>query len=379
MDCYNHPGKESTKVCDICGKPVCDECAVELAGKTYCKSCLENIVSINANNEENAPNEMDSAYIQEDPQPVSFKSELPDRDNIINDISKSDDGIEYNPYNVKPQTEYYNEELEFDTQEPYFDDVKQPNTQEIKEQYFDEIKQPTLNRQEQNFDEIKPDFGTQDEYINEREQPTNLFQENSFEDDFIYPDHSYEPPEIQSYTNESSYDSYLDDLYFDDNEIPLREQLAKDEENFGSITKTPYQPREEINRYESQERMRNDGYLDIDDIGYNTPQEDYIPPKQRYTAYENDAYSNPSHIRQYANDYGMKPSTRPIHNIRKENEKEPVGTVDIILTIILIILIIIVLFYIVYVFMLSSYYPTFMDAIYGLSDPGTLFGHLMGN
>lgn len=39
--------------------------------------------------------------------------------------------------------------------------------------------------------------------------------------------------------------------------------------------------------------------------------------------------------------------------------------------------IIIVLFYIVYLLFLTSSYPTFLDAIFGLQDPGELIGNLM--
>ena len=72
-----------------------------------------------------------------------------------------------------------------------------------------------------------------------------------------------------------------------------------------------------------------------------------------------------------------KKSKKPIHNIRYEDEKESFGIVDIILTIILIIAIIIVLFYIVYLLFLTNSYPTFLDAIFGLQDPGELIGNLM--
>ena len=44
---------------------------------------------------------------------------------------------------------------------------------------------------------------------------------------------------------EDKYEKYLDDLYFDENEVPLEEQLAKDEEQFGSLTRKPYAPKRE--------------------------------------------------------------------------------------------------------------------------------------
>ena len=38
---------------------------------------------------------------------------------------------------------------------------------------------------------------------------------------------------------------YLDDLYFDETDIPLGEQLAKDEEQYGSLTRKEYTPKKQ--------------------------------------------------------------------------------------------------------------------------------------
>ena len=57
-----------------------------------------------------------------------------------------------------------------------------------------------------------------------------------------------------------------------------------------------------------------------------------------------------------------------IHNLNYD-EKEPMGILDILLSIILIIVILIVLYYVVYLFLLSSTYPTFMDAVFALKNP----------
>ena len=46
MDCHYHPEREAIDQCNICGKELCEECAVKLAGKAYCKDCLENIIGI---------------------------------------------------------------------------------------------------------------------------------------------------------------------------------------------------------------------------------------------------------------------------------------------------------------------------------------------
>ena len=46
MECYYHPGKESANTCAICGKSVCEKCGLEIAGKFYCKECLEKIIGV---------------------------------------------------------------------------------------------------------------------------------------------------------------------------------------------------------------------------------------------------------------------------------------------------------------------------------------------
>ena len=76
----------------------------------------------------------------------------------------------------------------------------------------------------------------------------------------------------------------------------------------------------------------------------------------------------------------VRPSKKSIHERDyRINGKEPVSVVDIVLTIILIILILIVIFYLAYLFLLTDTYPTFLDAIYGLTDPQTFFSNLLGN
>ncbi|MDO5848165.1 MAG: hypothetical protein Q4P18_01370 [Methanobrevibacter sp.] len=404
MECQNHPGRESTKTCDICGKSICDECSIELAGQTYCKDCLENIVG--GSKKESTPEpivkeqsisetiqEMDNAYANnehdyfEEPQAPSFKSEIPNRENILEDVLGNDSQKSmYSQYD-EPQfaSQSYSEpQTQFDFNEPINSNPYDINPK-VEESYY-APKDTQINPYQENV------------------------QQNNFDDGFIYPDHTYEPPEIQGYHNEPNYDSYLDDLYFDEPNIPLSEQLAKDEENFGSLTKNPYEPVERTqyaetiyepvdkskyteNMYE-QQYVQNDPYapnspyqqqpgelqresfLDINNVTYNNPQGDYIPPRQHYPQ-QNEHYGQPS-IRQGPNDAGMRPSTRSIRNIPTEKQKEPIGAVDILLTIILIILIIVVVFYIVYIFLLSSSYPTFLDAIYGLSNPSAFFSNLIG-
>ncbi len=391
MDCHYHPGKESTKTCDICGKYICDDCAIELAGKTYCKSCLENLVGGNNPQQEQQVREesitktiqeMDSPYASDnpyEPTSLSFKSEIPNRESILEDVY-NDNKSQYSQYDVLNQQ---NEEPQ-----PSFDEVSYNTTNYNEPQpSFDEVSYNTTNSNPYDITS-----NVEESYF-KREEPTNTYQENNFDDGFIYPDHTYEPQETQNYSGEPSYESYLNDLY-DNSDLPLSEQLAKDEDIYGSISNRPAPSQDDLyGQYNPQniygqtsynpQDMKSESYLNIDNVTYNNPQGDYIPPqgeyippKQQYSLYEQNTYQTPKK----QSESGIRSPNRPIHNIQTDKkEKEPVQALDIVLTIILIILIIIVVFYVIYMFLLSSYYPTFTDAIYGLSNPGLLFSHIMGN
>ncbi|GBF31970.1 membrane protein [Desulfocucumis palustris] len=41
MKCANHSDLEAVDICSSCRQPVCEQCIVSLAGKSYCKTCLE--------------------------------------------------------------------------------------------------------------------------------------------------------------------------------------------------------------------------------------------------------------------------------------------------------------------------------------------------
>ncbi len=40
MKCHNHPKKEAIGTCVSCGKAICEDCATEIKGKLYCKTCI---------------------------------------------------------------------------------------------------------------------------------------------------------------------------------------------------------------------------------------------------------------------------------------------------------------------------------------------------
>ena len=311
MQCHYHPEREGTDVCAICGKSICEECGLEIAGKIYCKDCLEKIVGLSLDNSrpqaepvqnEPVPAQEENIYQPQEEYEIPYAADEAQEYKAITDDS---------PYNIKDNIEYsgglessYLSEGESIYQE-------QPET--IKNEYYtqEEIKQQPIV-----------------------EEP-----------EYIYPDHDYEPPKTTARQNlEDKYEKYLDDLYFDENEVPLGEQLAKDEAQYGSLTKKEYAPR--------------------------PVQEPPARPEPRVeTPEEMEARIRAEIAREQSLKMNPAQQENGIHNINYKDEKEPMGVVDILLTIILIIVILIVLYYIAFLFVLNASYPTFMDAIFALKNP----------
>ena len=150
---------------------------------------------------------------------------------------------------------------------------------------------------------------------------------------------------------EDKYEKYLDHLYFDEN-VPLNEQLARDEEEYGSLTRRPYQPRPEeaVLKEQLGQKPKNE-----------TPEEMEARIRAEILA-EKD---------------GGRISERNIHKLNYQEDKEPMSAVDIVLTIILIIVILVVIYYLIYVFVLSASYATFMDAIYALANPQNVINNIL--
>lgn len=448
MECYYHPNKEGVNTCAICGKSVCEECSLEIAGKMYCKECLEKIVGIGLNNKTDEKKETQntaSEEITERPEPVRLgKKEEPNiyqepqdiyeesiyqspkeekaifASDLSSNLDQNNESIyasdlqkESQVYNNSPQQDYYPEEevskpiaedspynikgMDYskeinETPKSYFKKESAPylepsnniNQDQSIGQNIVENQQQTLRQQPQSA-QNEFDYYPQEQIAPQQQAPQ----------DYIYPDHTYEPEETSARKAlEEKYERYLDDLYFDETEVPLEEQLAKDEAEYGSLTKKPYVPptSQPIEEYTPQ-TMEEPAYAP-QQIGEQT----HIPQANEKEMYgqQQSYYQQEPQIRQPRRSYEEeqeldrqireqlnirreqpKKSKKPIHNIRYEDEKESFGIVDIILTIILIIAIIIVLFYIVYLLFLTSSYPTFLDTIFGLQDPGELIGNLM--
>ncbi len=328
MECYYHPSVESTDVCAICGKSICKECGLEIAGKVYCKDCLEKIVGLSVKNTpQEKPGQEAPKPERQEPEEVQFSKIAEDSPYNIKESIKYEGGLESRyGENLQPEGSLYETIENIQTpQEP---------VQEVREEYV---------QQEPVMEEVlrQPAGQARNEYDYVQRQaqapPAN---------DYIYPDHSYQPEETSARREvEDKYERYLDDLYFDEAEIPLNEQLARDEAQYGSLTRNEYPPRNAPQQQPSSD----------DDLERRIREE--LMRKEQ----------------------GGKSSIRreQIHNLQYEDKKEPFGALDILLSIVLIIVVLIVLFYIVYLIKLSATYPTFIDALFGLKNPGMLLNALL--
>ena len=336
MECYYHPSVKSTNVCAICGKSICKECGLEIAGKIYCKDCLEKIVGLSLDNSSQKEVAQEPARFEKE-EPVEM-SNLTQKPEEVQFSGVADDS----PYNIKGNINYEG------GLESKYDENYQPSDSLYEAIENNQVtKEPVGNiRQEyveqDPMDEVlrQPENRARNEYDYIQRQPQAPPAE-----DYIYPDHSYQPEEVPSRAVEDKYERYLDDLYFDEREVPLNEQLARDEAKYGSLTKDDYQPRNMEQPYDDEELERR-------------IRAELMRKEQ-------------------GQGQGIRARRDSIHNIQYEEEKEPYGAVDILLTIILVLVILIVLFYLVYLFKLSATYPTFIDAVFGLKNPGALLNALL--
>ena len=321
----------------------------------------------------NQPNEnIYSANLQEKSsiydtttQPDSYKEESVEK-SIANDSPYNINEMDYTKKAEETQRSYFRKESA-----PYLDprtNINQDYNQRITSQETPQSAQNEFDYYPQ--EQIAPQQQTQQEYI--------------------YPDHTFEPEETSARKAlEDKYEKYLDDLYFDEQEIPLDEQLAKDEEKYGSLTKKPYVPpspqqleeeyMQQIHQRESYipQTPRKQEYIpQTNEAQMYTQQQNYYPPEERRAQDQ----ELDRQIRDQLNIRKEKPKSKKAHNNIKyeEDGKDSFGVVDLILTIILIIAILVVLFYIIYIFFLSSSYPTFLDAIFALQNPGDVINNLMG-
>ena len=249
MECYYHPSRESTDVCAICGKSICKECGLEIAGKVYCKDCLEKIVGLSMDNtpkQEPAPEPTPEPA----PEPVRLeKPESPESKIEMANLTRQPEEVQFSntkiaddsPYNIKENIQYEGgiESTYDDNYQPRVslheaiesNQVPQQPVQDVRQEYLQQEAVPGARQeyvqQEPIMEEVvrQPASQARNEYDYVQQRP-----QAPPSDDYIYPDHSYQPKETTArQAVEDKYERYLDDLYFDEEEVPLNEQRIREE------------------------------------------------------------------------------------------------------------------------------------------------------
>ena len=345
MACYYHPERESADTCAICGKSICKECGLEIAGKTYCKECLEKIVGLNL---ENNAQQNENVVAQEPVQPETTIQE-PVAESIYQPQQEREMEIPSAPQEQIPHSA------------DEYSGISEDSPYNIKDNIESSGFEPSSLNPQQEQPQV-----AQNEFDYEPRKQV-LTPQPSAQDEFIYPDHSYEPQKTSARQElEDKYEKYLDDLYFDD-EVPLNEQLAKDEAQYGSLTRKEYKPR---NEEVIPQQVKEPGAPIPKAPKNETPEEMEARIRAEIL---NEQKSKGRGILK------SKSKETNIHNINYKDEKEPMGAIDIILTIILVIVILIVVYYIIYLFILHSAYPNFIDAIFALQNPQNVMNNILTN
>lgn len=77
MNCENHPDKEGVAACVSCGKVICEDCRLKLAGKNYCQECADELVTGKSENREpeqwESEKSLKQSYMEKESEPVQYE------------------------------------------------------------------------------------------------------------------------------------------------------------------------------------------------------------------------------------------------------------------------------------------------------------------
>lgn len=355
MACYNHPDKEAIATCNVCGKPICSDCYVEIGGNAYCKNCINALltakVSEDAKNQEQTIENIEPIT---KPKTIPYEEESAAPEEIIEPVAKA-------PENYQPEYDYETEYVETygdgDSEDSYYENpetIPEPEPEYKKKMVAD----PIIPEKPKTQEEIEP-----------QQVENNI---------------------------ESKYERYLEDLYYDEEPVYNRQANNQyyEEPVYNNRNNQYYEEPIYVDRQNAyaNEPVYQERYID-DDLDYIVPVHQagnrnngpsYEDIKRRIEAERN---YNQGHGRgYYEDDYGYDRRMNPNQNLGdiqrmhsyEQKQDNSFTTGELILTIILIVLIIIVAFYVIYLFALSSTYPTVMDAINGLvQNPGLFLTNLI--
>ena len=400
MECHNHPDREAVANCSVCGKAVCPECSMEIAGNIYCKDCVNEIVTKSimekSNQEPSAPKtlakEVEGEAVEE---PVAVIEPI----DPITPIQEEEEVIA-KPIEKAPE----NFETDFEYETEYVETYEEDGAEDSYYENPEPIPEPEP--------EYKEHQRKLEQEAIEKQKPIEPIHTEDIDEDFYIE----EPAKAPSNELEAKYERYLEDLYYDEEEkiedvIPQElldeaEETPKSMPPKGRKRRMP-RPEAEDEYYEGPRRQRPQNYPPRDSGEY------YINPREE--AFD-DEYIVPSHNRPRRDDESYEELKRRIErNYEMEQEKKKRGRfrrskkskrdyddeleniqemhrfpdeyeeesgkltiTEIILAIILILLIIALILYVMYLFRLSGDYSSFIDALLGLvQNPGEFVNNIL--
>ena len=399
MECYNHPDREAVTTCSVCGKAVCQECSMEIAGNVYCKDCVNQIVAQSMMEKTNnkAPQDTLEANVEEEiiEEPVETITPL-----------KQEEVEEIIPAAPEKPAENYEPEYEYETEyvETYDDDG-------MEDSYYEDpeiIPEPEPEYKER--ERVLKKQAAEEEII----EPIHKNAKEEFIDSMEADFYDEEPSETPSNELEAKYEKYLEDLYYDEEE-ELGEEVYEAPKT--QKRSKPRAPQRDDVYYDEDHKTSPRNYSNQGEY-YINPREDefedeYITPKQgrkeiqnqeaesyeelkrrieRNYAKEQEAKQNRRFRRSKKSKKAKKPKKqkRPdyeydeleniqeMHGFPEEYEEDKIGIIDIILAIILILLIILLILYVIYLFRLNGEYFSFLDSLLGLTqDPASYLSNVL--
>ena len=400
MECNNHPDREAVANCSVCGKAVCPECSMEIAGNIYCKDCVNEIVTKSimekSNQEPSAPKtlakEVEGEAVEE---PVAVIEPI----DPITPIQEEEEVIA-KPIEKAPE----NFETDFEYETEYVETYEEDGAEDSYYENPEPIPEPEP--------EYKEHQRKLEQEAIEKQKPIEPIHTEDIDEDFYIE----EPAKAPSNELEAKYERYLEDLYYDEEEkiedvIPQElldeaEETPKSMPPKGRKRRMP-RPEAEDEYYEGPRRQRPQNYPPRDSGEYYiNPREevyddDYIVPSHNRPRRDAESYEELK--RRIERNYEMeqekkkrgrfrrsKKSKRDyddeLENIQEmhrfpdeyEEESGRISITEILLAIILIILIILLILYVIYLFRLSGDYVGYIDALKGLiQSPNTFIANVL--
>ena len=276
MECHNHPDREATANCSVCGKAICPECSMEIAGNIYCKDCVNEIVT--------------KSILEKSVQEKS----VPEPAKVEEDVVKAEEPADFiEP--IEPITPIQAEEREAEivkaaekAPENYQTDYEYET--EYVETYEEDGAEDSYYENPEPIPEPVPEYKEHERKLKAKakeQAPIEPIHTGDIDEDYYY---EPIPEKAPSNELEAKYERYLEDLYYDEEEDFVPQELLEEVEEAPQSRpprgrKRRKNPRRDYDDYqEAPRRQRPRDYPE--DEYYINPREDY-----------NDDFIVPSHNR----------------------------------------------------------------------------------